>query len=220
MVSWQVIPEERLTLYSPVGLLLRDDFSGTAPAGRVRARLDVRDAALVWHETEVAEIRTPREIVTYPGLGRSAHAATQPVFRYRVRIEADFYRPDYLMNLDGVEFDVHPYDDQAPPAVVPATPQTVVLLPGPTYPFARHVRVVRGVVQDAAATPVANVEVTAGPQERTLTDERGQFALPLRWPALVAVVQVDALDHRTGQSGTINVTLPADLGSGRTITIT
>ena len=53
-----------------------------------------------------------------------------------------------------------------------------------------------------------------------LSDERGVFALPLRWPAPGSMVTVDALDHRTGLSGQITIDFPADLGEGHDITIT
>lgn len=220
MEGWQIIPEERLTVFSPIGLVLRDDFTGDPPALEVTAHLDFQDAQMEWHVTSIGDVRTPSAAITYPGLGRSANAAAVPVQRHRVRIESEFYRPDYLINADGIEFDVHAYDDQTPPAIVPGAPQTVFLLPSPRYAFPQHVRVLRGAVQDAAATPVANVEVSLGAQERTLSDERGQFALPLRWPALNGAAQIDALDHRTGLSGQINIALPGALSAGQVITIT
>ena len=219
-MSWLAIPNEELALYSPIGLKLIDDFTGRVPYGSVKALLDFQDQSGDWHEAERSSVRTPSEIVTYPGLGRSAHVAVQPVFRYRVRIDAQYYRADYLKNADGVEFDVHPWDDSTPPAVVPNAPQDLILYPATQYPFSAHIRVLRGVVVDNVGTRIPNVEVTESILERTLTDERGMFSLPLRWPALNAVLQIDALDHRTGRNGQINITLPGDLDVGHSITIT
>jgi hypothetical protein len=219
MNGWQTIPGERLMLYSPIGLRLVDDFTGTRPFGPIQADLEEQDSNGDWHATAVSAVRTPGDVLGYPGLGRSANQAAQPVRRYRVLLSAAWYRADYLINLDAIEFDVHPYDDQNPPALFPAQPNDVFLLPSFNYPFPRHIRVLRGVVEDAANNPVANVEVTEGPRERVLTDSRGAFSIPLRWPALNAAVQIDALDHRTGRSGQININLPGDLAQGHTITI-
>lgn len=219
MTEWQPVPTERLMLYSPIGLHLIDDFTGQPPIGPLRLLLDRQTAAGGWQPSGIDAIRTPGDVITYPGLGRSAHAGIQPPSHYRVRIEAAHYCPDYLMTDAGIEFDADPYDDTVPPATIPAAPQRVFLLPAPSYAFQTHVRVVRGVVHDAANQPVAYAEVTEGINERVLSDARGGFALPLRWPPLIGQVQVDAVDHRTGASGQITVTLPADLTSGQTITI-
>lgn len=221
MTAWQPIPTERWMLYSPIGLRLVDDFTGRAPTGRIRVLLDRRDSAGGWEETEIQAVRTPSDVITFPGLGRSAHAGDPPT-RYRVRIEATYYRPDYLMTADGIEFDVHPYDDSTPPASFPMLPQGLFLLPAPNYPYPNHVRVLRGEVRDAANDPVANAEVTESVNERVLTDARGGFALPLRWPPLSGAVPIDAVDHRPNpdRTGQIIVTLPADLASGQVIVVT
>ncbi len=167
MMVWQAIAEERRMLYSPIGLRLVDDFTGRAPIGAVQAHLDLRRADMTWQPTEIAAVRTPSEVITYPGLGRSAHFALQPTFRYRVRLEAGFYRPDYLLNQDAIEFDVHPYDDDNPPAVLANLPQDVFLMPAVNYPYPGHVRVLRGQVLDNAGDPAANVEVTERRCSRT-----------------------------------------------------
>jgi hypothetical protein len=219
---WRTIPEERQMLYSPIGLRLIDDFSGSFPSGHVNAVAEERDNSGVWHQTEIKPVITPSGVLVYPGLGRSARVASQPIRRFRVSLEADYYRPRYLINAVGIEFDVHPYDDATPPAVVATHPQDVVLLPAVNYPFPTQVRVLRGLVfEDASLTEgVVNVEVREGTRERVLTDERGAFSLPLRWPAFNAAVLIDAIDHRSGQSKQININLPADLLRGQTITMT
>lgn len=219
MRAWRIIPEERHLLYSPIGLRLIDDFSGRFPSGRVNAVAEERDNGGIWYRAEIKAVITPSGVVTYPGLGRSARAAGQPTRRFRVSLETDYYCPRYLINALAIEFDVHPYDDATPPAVVETHPQDVVLLPAVNYPFPAHVRVLRGVVADAGGTGIVNVEVRESTRERVLTDERGAFSLPLRWPAFDAAVLIDAIDHRSGQSGQININLPADLSRGQTITI-
>ncbi|WP_419694209.1 carboxypeptidase-like regulatory domain-containing protein [Mesorhizobium muleiense] len=218
MTAWRVIPAERRMLYSPIGLQLVDDFTGRSPIGNVRALLD-RKKASGWEATDIKAVRTPSDVITYPGLGRSANVAVQPPTHCRVRIETEFYRPDYLLADDGIEFDVHPYDDDTPPASVAGLPQTVFLLPGSNYAFADHVRVLRGQVTDATSAPVSNVEVMFGAAEHVSSDQRGSFALPLRWPPLTGAIQIDASDHRTGRTGQISISLPADLAGGQVIVI-
>ena len=219
MTVWRAVEAERLMLYSPIGLHLIDDFTGQPPIGALQILLDRHLPSGEWEPTGIEGVRTPGDVIAYPGLGRSAHAATQPAVRYRVRIEAPQYRPHYLMTDAGIEFDADPYDDVTPPATIPPMPQQVFLLPAPSYPFQTHVRVVRGVLQDASSQPIANAEVTEGANERVLSDERGVFALPLRWSPLSGPVQIDAIDHRTGASGQITVTLPADLTRGDLINL-
>ncbi|MCU7919021.1 MAG: carboxypeptidase-like regulatory domain-containing protein [Candidatus Thiodiazotropha sp. (ex Epidulcina cf. delphinae)] len=219
MTGWQAIAGERLMLYSPIGLNLIDDLTGKPAQGELIVTLDERDSVGDWHETRLEAVRSLSNVLLYPGLGRSAAVAATPVRRYRIRIDTLWYRPDYLMTDAGIEFDVHPYDDDTPPAATASHPMDLFLLPSANYPFPRHLRVLRGVVVDSGGDPVANVEVVEGPRERVLTDARGEFALPLRWTALSGPVQIDAVDHRTGHNGSINVVLPADLSHSNTITI-
>jgi len=220
MIGWTQIREDRRMLYSPVGLRLVDDLTGATPDGVVRVDLDEQDANGIWHLTDIQPVRSPSYVLLYPGLGRSSQLVFPPIRHYRVRLNGDWYLADYLASNDGIEFDVHPYNDDTPPAIVPTHPDNVFLLPSTSYPFQGHVRVLRGVVTDALNNPVAFVEVVQGGTERVLTDSRGGFALPLRWPPIVGVLQIDATDNRTGRSGFINVNLPGDLSKGHTIIIT
>ena len=205
-------------LYSPVGLRLVDDFTGRPPIGRIRAHLDSQTAG-GWETTDVKAVRTPGNVISYPGLGRSANFAVQPPMHCRVRIEAEFYTPDYLLTRDGFEFDAHPYDDDNPPAATATLPNSTFMLPAANYPYEGHLRVLRGQVADAANAPVANVEVSLGVSERAASDQRGRFALPLRWAPLSGPIQIDAIDQRTGRNGQKTVTLPGDLASGHVIVI-
>lgn len=220
MMSWRSIQEERWLLYSPIGLLLIDEFTGKPPRYPIYVDLQYQDGAGGWHLRERNPVLTPGGIISYPALGRSTQAATQPILHHRILLRSSFYRPEYLLNSNGIEFDVHPYDDTIQPAVIPTHPQTVLMLPNASYNYPNHVRVVSGVVQDSTGDPVVNVEVSEGVRERVLSDERGAFSLPLRWSALIASVQLDALDHRTGRSSSITINLPDDLSRGHLFTIT
>jgi len=217
---WHNLTAEEWLLYSQIGLKLVDEFTGRPPGYPIFSDLEYQDPVGDWHRVDRQPVVTPTGVFSYPGLGRSAQAATQPVLKHRVLLRSDFYRPDYLVDSDGIEFDIHPYDDDNPPAVIPQTPQTVLMIPNTRYAYPGHVRLVKGLVQDNLGSPVANVEVSEGVHERVLSDERGAFTLPLRWPTLNAVVSLDAIDHRTGRSDSLNINLPGDLFQGHLFTIT
>jgi hypothetical protein len=55
--------------------------------------------------------------------------------------------------------------------------------------------------------------------ERVLSDERGVFALPLRWAPFSGNVVLDAIDHRTGRTDQLTLALPQDLQQGHTFTL-
>lgn len=220
MTFTAVIPAERHVVYSQIGLRLVDEFTGGMSLYRVDARLSFQDSAGNWQPLETRPVPSLSGNLLYPGLGRSASAATAPMVRHRVELSSDFYRPEYLRTVDALEFDIHPYDDTQPPAVVPAIPHTVLLLPSASYPHAAFVRTVRGRTLDSGGDPIANVEVTQGTAERVLSDARGVFTLPLRWVPLSGGITLDAVDHRTGRTDQINLTLPQDLQQGHTFTLT
>ena len=212
------IPSERTISYSQISLRLVDEFTGGPSLHPVDARLSFQDSAGNWEPLDTRPVPSPSGNLLYPGLGRSANVAVAPVVRHRVELTSDFYRPEYLRTVDALEFDVHPYDNSQPPAVLPNLPHTVLLLPSTNYP---HVaRTVRGQTLDVNGDPVANVEVTQGSAERVLSDERGVFTLPLRWVAFSGPVVIDAIDNRTGRTGQVTLTLPQDLQLGHSFTLT
>ncbi len=219
-MTFTVISSERKVTYSQIGLRLVDEFTGGPSLHRVDARLSIRDSAGSWQPLDTQPVASLSGNLLYPGLGRSANVATAPVVRHRVQLTSDFYRPEYLRTVDALEFDIHPYDDSQPPAIVPNVPQSVLLLPSANYPYAAFVRTVRGRTLDTNGDPIANVEVTQGAAERVLSDGRGVFALPLRWAPLSGALVIDAVDHRTGRTDQITLTLPQDLEQGHTLTLT
>jgi hypothetical protein len=219
-MTFSAVPAERTIVYSQIGLRLVDEFTGGPLQHRVDARLSFRDGAGNWQPLDLDPTPSPSGNLLYPGLGRSGHFAIAPVVRHRVQIESQFYRPEYLRNADALEFNIHPYDDANPPAIVPTLPQTVLMLPSVSYPYPTFVRTVRGRTRDVLGDPIANVEVTAGTAERVLSDARGEFALPLRWAPFSGNVVIDAIDHRTGRTDQLNLALPQDLLQGQTLTLT
>jgi hypothetical protein len=219
MTGWQVITAARRATFCPIAVQLRDEFTGGGALGRVNLTLDRQDGA-TWHETDIQPTRNPGGIHVYPGLGRSVDPAALPQFRMRLRIVAALYRPLYAATDDGILFDVPTYNDAVPPAVAPLVPETVLMLPGPAYPFARHIRVLRGRILSAGGDPVADAVIDADGVERAMSGPNGGFSLPLRWQAAGAVVNVQVDHPRTGTSATVNFTLPGDLGNNQDITVT
>jgi hypothetical protein len=187
--------------------------------GRVHVILEAREGAN-WVDTEIRPAITSRWVITYPGLERRSQGA--PVAQhYRVRVDAPYYRALYADPLSpGVEVAVIPYNDDMPPPV-PLHPQDLLLLPGATYPFPSHLRVLRGLVRlVGTGEPVVNAMVREGTRERVLTDERGVFALPLRWPAIATPsLSIDIENPHTTNITTHNVTLPDDLAQGVTFEV-
>jgi hypothetical protein len=221
--GWRLAAGERLVRFSPVWFRLIDDLTGLSPAGRVLVRLD-RQEGTGWKPTEVPATVTMVGVVAFPGLGRRTETAGVPPGHYRVRAEAEFYRPLYREQAEGLEFDAPPNnDDVQPPA--PA-PMDMVLLPSVTYPYAAHIRTLRGIVHDQAGAPVGDVLVQTQSQvgpvtrlERTLTDDRGAFTLALRWVAPGSTASVTATDRRGHRSAIVTVTVPDDLDHSQLIVI-
>jgi hypothetical protein len=246
MVKRRNLRGERTELYSPIGLLPIDAFTGGAPLGKLNVFLDIRDDGGDWRETDIREVRTPGGVIVYPGLARSREVAGQHEQHYRVRIEAEFYQPLYRLTADGIEFEANPYNDTNPPKDYPTKSEDfphyfetvfhkVMLAPAPNYPFPDHILVLRGVViDDETKEPGESVEVAWGNKEKTLTtgpgDDRkrvltqasGVFGLPLRITKkehTTTKQQIDAFDYRTKRGGNIPISIPEDLGKNNTIKI-
>jgi hypothetical protein len=205
-------------LYSPIGLQLVDDFTKEAPLGEIAAHLDER-VGLVFVPTDIAGVVTPSSVLAYPGLGRRAQVAQQPPRTYRVRIDAELYRPFYRASSDGIVFNAPAWNDAEPPTLPLPTFGQLILLPAFQYPFPSHVAVLRGEIIDNQTRPVADalvIDQLFG--ERTLSDERGAFSLPLRQLAPGVSDTINVSD-RLARTGSLAVTLPGALASGVLIPI-
>lgn len=172
-----------------------------------------------WSTASARPVVRDDGVITVPGIGRTAQPAQAPARHFRLRIDADRYRPLYRASSDGIEFDADPYNDRTPPQTYARGTTDAPLLPASTYPFPTHLRVIRGVVIDQHGDPVADALVEDAPRARALSDERGTFALPLLAAVDGTPTAVTATHAPTGRSGTLNVTLPVDLGRNLTITV-
>jgi len=219
MTQFAVISGERQELVTPIALRLIDGFTGGDPVGRVNVTIEVEAGPGVWRPLEVKPVVSASGLIAFPQLDRVADVASAPARKYRLLVTADFYRPLYDPLKNAVEFDGFPYNDENVPSSYAKQVTQLILIPSPTYPFPSHVPVLRGVVQ-FGARPVPGAIVTEGPRETALSDDRGEFALPLRWVAPNTPTPIDAEDKATGRTGTILVMIPMALGINQTITIT
>lgn len=211
------LPGERTLLYGQIGLQLVDDLTGAAPLGRVDLHLDVFDAQAApqnqWRRTGASPTLNAGGVFFYPKLGFRARVDQPPQqTRYRVRIDAQYYRPLYRHSSQGIEFDVTAYNHQNPLPKDkirrgPAGDETArILLPAVNYPFPSHLPLVRGIVVQPAQPadePIAdaNVHLKALPDATVehgvrkalvLTGDDGGFALPVRWLAHKTTTTADA----------------------------
>ena len=219
MTSWQVITADRHTTYAGVALELRDEFTGRIATGPVSLSLDTQDGA-IWRPTNVKPTRNAGGIFLYAGLGRRLDPAITPMFKVRIRIDAAYYRPAFQATDDAIEFDVPTYNHAVPPVISPLVPEVVLMWPTVSYPFAAHIRRIHGRVIDIAGNPLADAQIEADGVERVMTDETGAFALPLRWQAPTAVVNVAVIHARSGLTANRVFDLPADLSGNQDITVT
>ena len=219
MTTWNLTVREGSVVYSPVGLRLVDDLTNLPPLGNVQAILDIKDANGNWQQTGVLPAMNSDAVLTYPGLERHAIVTGLPTRDYRVRLIADYYIPYYRINADGIVFTAYPFNDENPPKVFAKVPANTALLPAKNYPFPPNIPVLRGVVVDATGKAVQDASVTQGNTERAITDEKGRFALPLRWVVPNTNTLIDASNERNQQTGSITIQIPADLGKSQTISI-
>ena len=235
-MSTRIVSVERSVLYSPVWLVPVDILTGEAPLVMPRVALDLLVAGQ-WAATGREPVIGPSGSISYPGLGRTREPLVAVPRHYRARFDADPYDPArpgtylplYRSRLDGLEFDASPYDDVNPPASEP-TPTVVELSPTVAYTFPRDVPVLRGAAVAADGTPVADVLIEASlaipqsPQpaiERTITDRRGAYVLPLRWARTDADTVVTATDQRSAvpRQGSISFRYPTGLPGNHLIEI-
>ena len=216
---------EHTRLCAGLGVRLIDDHTQQPPIGWTRVFLDVDDDG-AWRELSPDGVRraiTNGGVVWFPWLERRRDARGRGPGRYRVRVAAELGTPAYLFDRDGVEVLVAPYDDAAPPAGTPPIVE-IALLPAAHYPFAAAVPVLRGAVKDALGAPVPRALVAwsapgDGPPlvtDEVLSDEDGEFSLPMRRAPHATPIEVTARrppPPEPGRQRTVSVRLPADLST-------
>lgn len=219
-------------LYAGLGVQLVDEYASVpafnldaSPLAPVEIQLDVDDGG-TWRALDMEMVETSRSaggIFWFPWLEHHRDATGMVPRTYRVRVRSDAYVPLYQWDAAGIEQQIFPYDDVTPPAG-PANPLIrLQLLPSPTYPFADGVPVISGVVLEAGV-PVSDALVSWSDAtlqtDRVLTDEDGEFRLPLRRaPNDNTQFSVDAITPFGGPSGFKIIRIPQDQLTFLTITI-
>lgn len=213
------MPELRRVTWCQVAMDLRDEFTGAGAFGSILLSLELQNGA-EWIETDIKPLRNSHGIYLYTGLGRLMDPVAMPIFRVRVRIEADYYRPAFQVTDDAIDFDVPTYNDSVPPAASPLIPKIVLMLPNAGYPYGGHVRRIHGRILDPAGQPLTDATVQADGVERVITGSGGAYTLPLRWQTTTANVNITVDHPRSGRSAARFFTLPADLHGNHDITVT
>lgn len=221
MIEIQLRPGERRILFSPVGLELVDDFTAGPPLGKIEATLSRKDGN-DWIPLDVKPIRTLSGLLVYPGLGRHPFPVNgEPKRSFRIQLQAEFYRGCMLVShaivppSRGIAFAAPAFNDGAPP------PKPVraraFLLPAPNYPYPVETPVLRGkvVVNLATKQPVVDAVVADDNRQRVLSDERGEYALPMRFAAPGAPIPIDVTKGAIARS--ITVKFPDDFGKNKFI---
>jgi hypothetical protein len=240
---------ESTRLHAGLGVRLIDEHTQQPPFGWTRVFLDVADDADAgvsdpggtgtgtggaWRELPPDGARravTNGGVIWFPWLERRRDARGRGPSRYRVRVLAEHGTPAYLFDREGVEVLVAPYDDAAPPAGTPPVVE-IALLPAAHYPFAAAVPVLRGAVRDEGGAPVPRALVAwampaaAGGSplvtDEVLSDEDGEFSLPLRRAPHGVPIEVSARrapPPLPGAHRAVSVQLPADLSAFLTIVL-
>jgi hypothetical protein len=220
-------------LYAGLGVQLVDEYASVpalnldvGPLASVEIELDIDEGGGNWRALDMGTVKTRRSaagILWFPWLEHYRDATGMLPRSYRVRVHSDVYVPLYEWDTTGVEQQVFPYDDVTAPGG-PANPLLrLSLLPSPTYPFADGVPVISGVVLEAGV-PAPDVLVSwshASLQtDRVLTDEDGEFRLPLRRaPRDNTQFPVEAITPSGGPSGFKTIRIPQDQLTFLTITI-
>ena len=231
MIEIRIRPGERRIQSSPVGLQLVDEFAGgpvavrsipdpgdipvAPPLGKVEATIDLQVGA-AWVPLDVKPIRTLSGLLVYPGLGRHPFPVNgEPKRHFRIRLKAEYYRVLYPPGMDAFEFDAPAFNDGAPPPKPTRVP--AFLLPAPNYPFPAETPVLRGQVVASLALmqPVVDAEVADDNRQKVLTDERGEYALPLRLAVRGTVIPIDV--SKGSATKAINVKFPDDLAKSKII---
>jgi hypothetical protein len=170
----------RLETSLAFALWLTDAFTGLAPLGRLQLKLDGK------------RVEVPRNRSSYwLFLNLPLSSLDGSAAGYRLEVESDYYFP--LLRAD-----IRPRElDRRSPVVV------ADLVPTPAYPFAPGNTLLRGMVQDLGARPIAGaiVEVMQTTVQGTTT-AAGEFALYFRRVAPDDVALVDGRRLLMVQSST------------------
>lgn len=214
-VRWA--PSSEPTEWTPCSLAIQlwDHLTQSAPLGSPRVVLEREGPAGQWRPVPRQATLTPSGLHTWMRLEHRRFALGAPPVPHRLSVDSELYVPGFRETQDFELFSLQPYDGQSVPAPVAQAPLRVLLYPSAAYPFEHRIPVLRGSVVSEDGKPVRDARLSHGQDERSLTDAKGQFALPLRFvrpgPAVVRV------RDRQGHTATESITVPLSLSTAVTI---
>jgi hypothetical protein len=206
---------------SPVWLHLVDTFTGRAPLGPVDVELARGASAGTWVPLDFPYQLKANGDLALLNLGRTGPGLAGTTFDVRITLAAPRTVVETAAGTDALDVTVTTWDMDHP--APPAVRSEVRCYPSADYRYPPGTPVHPGRVVDAAGAPVPRARVTATETvlgnpvvEEVRTDDSGWFLLPLRWSS--GTTQVDA--DRLGATGSVTITVPADLGTASVITLT
>ena len=222
-VHWVPRPDQIDIVRVSFAVKLTDLITKDAPMGEPGIILEREEPAGQWTRLDddvTRAVRTASGLLAYLKLERKRFAAGLPAVRYRFDITTPLYVPRFKATKDWETTTVPPYDDAGTSPPAPTAPTEVELCPSLLYPFAANVPVIHGAVTEkGTGKPLPNTLVFGGPSPgRSVTDEKGRYALPLIGAAFNTQIVIGATD-RLGRQGHANVTLPSALEKAVNITV-
>ena len=169
---------ERSFLCSPIGLQIRDGFTGQLPLGRLELQLERKLVDGNWRQVDFSPSMSRTGVWSFPGLGRTVSFENTPT-DFRVTIDAEYYT-----SVEQIDVKVHAYSDTRPLSTnqYDRTPRRVELRPNSRYPFPTNQPIVRGRVVDSNKVPLENAKVRYKNNVHVFTDVDGFFTVPILWP--------------------------------------
>jgi hypothetical protein len=203
---------------SPIWLRLVDTFTGLAPVGPLNVHVEKKQGG-TWIPLAVPYQVSSSGDLGFLDLGKGRPGQTG-TFDVRVFVTN---RSTVAVTDAGDPFvtaTVSMWTADVPPT---PTPQSVRFLPAPDYNFGPGVPLLSGRVVDSGGDPVDRERVSATEivrsspvVEEAMTTVDGWFRLPLRWSS--GPTQIDAVCGSL--TGTKTITLPGDLSTTVTLTVT
>jgi carboxypeptidase family protein len=218
MTDWSALSLEPMVAASPIWIRLRDTFTGGPPSGPLSVSLERRDGA-DWVAFDHRHQLSSTGDLAFVNLGRTRDPFG--TFDVRVTVAARGTISESVNGEAAIITTVSSWPPDAPS--VPSLPLDLRLFPGPAYAFPTGTPVLAGRVTDSNGDPASRARIwaTATVLNTLLTEEvrsdgDGRFRLPLRWSA--GATDINATHG--AETGSITVSVPADLSSTHQITLT
>lgn len=218
MIAREALRTESRVTASPVWLRLVDTFTGRCPAGPIDVRIERQDGGQ-WRSFAAPHQISPAGDLGFVDLGRGRPGQSGTLV-VRVWVTDPATVTEGPTGDPFVQLTIPIWTPAAPPM---PTPQDVLFRPAANYRYGAGVPVVAGRAVDANGDPVDRARVEAAETvrgtpvvEQAMTAAAGWFRLPLRWSAGATTITA----MRGALSGDVTITVPDDLATTVTVTLT